>query len=227
MTNNNLYCGDSLALMSKMDKNSVDLVLTDIPYNEVNRKTGDIRLNGRQIRYDYGIADDAQINLPAILDQMWRVCKGSFYIFCGLGQISPINDFFRSKGCTTRLIVYEKTNPMPINAKFTWLSGIETAVFAKKSGATFNFDCRNTVLRYPIAQPTGHPTPKPLNLMRELILASSNENDVVLDPFMGGGTVPLAAMMEKRQYIGIDIEKTYYEIAVKRLDNYSKQLTLL
>lgn len=95
MTNNNLYCGDSLALMSKMDKNSVDLVLTDIPYNEVNRKTGDIRLNGRQIHYDYGIADDAKINLPAILDQMWRVCKGSFYIFCGLGQISPINDFFR------------------------------------------------------------------------------------------------------------------------------------
>lgn len=169
-----------------MEANSIDLILTDIPYNEVNRHSGGIQCHGYTIRYDHGEADNARFDMTATLNEMWRVCKGSFYIFCGIGQISVISNFFRSKDVNTRLIIYEKTNPLPVNGKHIWLSGIETAVFAKKSRATFNLDCRNTVLRYPIAQPTGHPTPKPLNLMRELIRASSNEGDIVLDPFMGG-----------------------------------------
>lgn len=212
--------------METMDTNSVHLVLTDIPYNEVNRPSGGIQCHGYTIRYNHGEADGADFDLPATLNEMWRVCKGSFYIFCGIGQISTISNFFRGKGVNTRLIIYEKTNPLPVNGKHIWLSGIETAVFAKKGGATFNLDCCNTVLRYPIAQPTGHPTPKPLNLMRELIRASSNEGDIVLDPFMGGGTTPLAAAMENRKYIGIEINREYYDIAKRRIQKELQQLKL-
>lgn len=223
---NVLMCGNCIELLEKLDDNSVDLVLTDIPYNEVNRPSGGIQCHGYTIRYNHGEADGANFDINAVLNQLWRICNGSFYIFCGIGQISIISNYFRSMDVNTRLIIYEKTNPLPVNGKHIWLSGIETAVFAKKGGATFNLDCRNTVLRYPIARPTGHPTPKPLNLMRELILASSKKGDVVLDPFMGGGTTPLAALMEGRRYIGIDINNKYCKIAEDRIANYNQQYKL-
>jgi DNA modification methylase len=63
----------------------------------------------------------------------------------------------------------------------------------------------------------GHPTVKPLNIIRQLIVNSSEEGGVVLDPFMGSGTTAVAAMAEGRHYIGFETDKTYYETAKKRI----------
>lgn len=182
---NEIYLGDSLELLPQIPDKFADAIVTDLPYNEINRETNGLR------KIDKGNADIADFNLNDALEEMWRVCKGSFYLFCGFGQISDIHKFFRYKGLGTRLIIWEKTNPSPMNGETTWLSGIEPCIFAKKAGATFNGHCRNTVIRKPIAAQTGHPTPKPINLMGELILASTNEGDVVLDPFMGGAQLVL------------------------------------
>lgn len=62
-----------------------------------------------------------------------------------------------------------------------------------------------------------HPTQKPQKLLARLVLTSSNENDIILDPFMGGGSTALACMNNKRNYIGFEINKTYYQKSLERL----------
>lgn len=217
---NKIYLGDCLNVMKDIPNNYCAAVVTDLPYNEVNRDTNGLR------NIDKGCADVADFNINDVLEEMWRVCKGSFYLFCGFGQISDIHNFFRSKGLGTRLIIWEKTNPSPMNGETTWLSGIEPCVFAKKKGATFNYHCKNTVIKMPIAKPTGHPTPKPITLMGELILASTNENEIILDPFIGGGTTGIAAIRTNRKFIGIEKEEKYFDIANKRITAETSQLSL-
>lgn len=70
-----------------------------------------------------------------------------------------------------------------------------------------------------------HPTQKPQKLLARLILASSDEDDIVLDPFMGGGSTALACINNKRNYIGFEIEQEYYEKSLERLA--CRQMTLL
>jgi site-specific DNA-methyltransferase (adenine-specific) len=61
-----------------------------------------------------------------------------------------------------------------------------------------------------------HPTQKPLDLLRRIVLASTNKGDIVLDPFNGSGTTGLAAIANNRKYIGIDTEKSYLDLSIKR-----------
>lgn len=74
-----------------------------------------------------------------------------------------------------------------------------------------------SVLHYPTAQKEGHPTSKPLNLVRCLILTYSNENEVVLDPFMGSGTTAVACAQTNRKYIGVEKSPEYIDLANRRL----------
>lgn len=217
---NNIYLGDCLNVMQNMSDNSVDCLLTDIPYDGVNRETNGLR------NLDKGKADILEFDIVNYLEHLFRIVKGSFYLFCGFGQISPIHNFFKEKGLNTRLIIWEKSNPSPMNGETTWLSGVEPCVFCKKPNATFNLHCANTVIKEKIAEPTGHPTPKPINLMRKLVLASSNENDIIFDPFMGGGTTCVAAIKEKRRYIGVEKDEQFFEIAKKRIEQELSQPTL-
>jgi len=78
---------------------------------------------------------------------------------------------------------------------------------------------KSNVLKFQkiIPQAGEHPTPKPIDLMKQLILDNSNENDLILDPFLGGGTTAVAAKQLHRRYIGIEIIPKYCDIAKKRL----------
>ena len=113
--------------------------------------------------------------------------------------------------------MWEKTNPVPSNGQFTWLFGIEVAVFAKKGGATFNGFCENTVLRYPIPPRNFHPTRKPVALMRKLVEMSTNKGDIVLDPFGGSMTTGVACGEAGRRYIMIEREEEFCEMGLRRL----------
>jgi site-specific DNA-methyltransferase (adenine-specific) len=62
-----------------------------------------------------------------------------------------------------------------------------------------------------------HPTQKPLDLLRRIVLASTNEGDIILDPFTGSSTTGIAAAMNGRKFIGIDMEKQYLDLSKKRL----------
>ncbi len=190
---------------------SIDLILTDIPYDEVNRKSNGLR------NLDKKEADVATFILQDFLRECDRVCRGSFYIFCGFTQVSEIDIYFKTHKISDRVIVWEKTNPSPMNAKTIWLSGVELCVYGKKPKATFNSFYRSPVLRYKVARNKRHQTEKNLDLFRELIRISSNKGDIVLDPCIGSGTTAEACKIEERKYIGFEINKQNYDVCCERL----------
>ncbi len=212
----NLIHGDCLEKMKNIPSKSVDLVLTDIPYGEVNnsaQKSGGLR------DLTVGIADVIDFDLNDALNECLRICRGTIYIFCGTEQVSFIRKTLAFNGLSTRLCIWEKTNPSPMNGQFVWLSSIECCVFGKFSGATFNEFCKSAVWRHITEPKEFHPTAKPVTLMERLIKASSNEGDTVLDFTMGSGSTGVAAKKLKRNFIGIEKDETYFNIAKKRIEN--------
>jgi DNA modification methylase len=106
-----------------------------------------------------------------------------------------------------------------MNGQYIYLSGVELAVWFKKSGAkTFNAHCKNTVFKYPNGSSKLHPTGKNLDLFKELILDNTNEGDIVLDPCLGSGTTAIACKQLNRNCIGIELDENYYNIAKERIE---------
>ena len=214
---NKVHNIDCLEFMKQVPDNYFDLVLTDIPYEECDIDNNGIWNKNSNIN-DMHKADKNTFSLHIFLKEINRICKGSFYIFCGIEQVSEIRKYLNANH-STRLVIWEKTNPMPINGKYVFLSGIETCVWAKKSGAKFNESCRNTVFRYPLGiDRSSHPTTKPLKLFEEFIKISTDEGDKVFDPCMGSGTTAIASSSLRRNWCGCELEKDYVEIANKRLE---------
>ena len=152
---------DCMEYMRQMKNKSVDFTLTDIPYDEVQRKTNG--LSNMKSLNTLGAADEMTFNLEEFLEEVYRVTSNSICIFCGREQFSDIFKWFKNKPGTIRPIIYEKTNPVPSNGQYVYLSGVEFAVWFKKKGAkTFNAKCKNTVFAYPIfgGKRRIHPTQK-------------------------------------------------------------------
>ncbi len=73
-----------------------------------------------------------------------------------------------------------------------------------------------------------HPTQKPLALLKRVVLASTKENDIILDPFNGGGTTGIATkIIGKRKYIGIDVSEDYINLSIKRYNKINQEYTIL
>ena len=206
-----LMFGDCLERMKEIPDSSVDMVCTDIPYGEVSQKSSGLRL------LDRGNADTCSIDLTEMVASLVRICKGSFYIFCGTTQISELVTLFKSHGLTTRVGAWEKSNPSPMNGTRLWVSGLEFCVFARKPNSVFNEHCQKALWRAPSGRSKIHPTEKPVKLIERLILASSVEGDTVLDITMGSGTTGVACKNTERKFIGIEMDPTYYGIACGRI----------
>ena len=211
-----LLQGDCMELMNNIPNESVDLVLTDIPYNEVNRKDNGLR------KLDKENADILTFDLINFLEQLYDKAKSTIIIFCGKEQVSTIHSFFNNKQKkgkgTVRQLIWEKSNPSPMNGQHIYLSGIENAIWFKKRGGTFNAHCKNTVFKYPIGRSKLHPTEKNHLLLQELILDNSNENDLILDPCMGSGSTGVVALQNNRNFLGIELNQNYFKIAKNRLE---------
>lgn len=210
---NQVHNIDALKLLKSIKDKSIDLFLTDIPYEKVNKKSNGLR------KLDKEKANTKTFELKDFLIQVDRVTKGSGYIFCGKEQVSTIFEFFDQKKYTTRLMIWEKTNPSPMNCQYSWMSGIETFVYFKKPNAVFNEHYKNSVLKFPNGQSKKHPTEKPLKLFKYLIEVSSNKGDLVCDPCVGSGTTAVAAKMLGRNFLVGDIDETYCKLTKKRLIN--------
>jgi len=209
-----LMQGDCLERMKEIETGSVDMIFVDIPYGEVNRKSNGLR------NLDKGKADDcSSFNLEDSITSALRVLSGSIYVFCGTEQVSDIRKLLVVNGLTTRLCIWEKTNPSPMNGQRVWLSGVECCVYGKRKNATFNEHCKNTVWRFPTVHGKLHPTQKPLKLVEYVIGVSSNEGDTVLDFTMGSGTTGVACLNTNRKFIGIELDETYYNLAKERIVN--------
>ena len=208
---------DCMNVLPTMPDNSVDFTLTDIPYNEVNRGDNGLR------KLDKEHADILTFDLHKFLEEILRVTKNNICVFCGKEQFSEIYKFFSSVrgGGTVRPIVWEKSNPSPMNGEYVYLSGVEFAVWFKKKGSkVFNARCKNVVFKYPNGTSKYHPTEKNHKLLQDLILDNTNPGDTVFDPCMGSGSHLLVALENGRNAVGIEIKDTYYTIASDRLAPY-------
>lgn len=201
--------------MKTMESNSVNLTLTDIPYGVVNRDDNGLR------NLDKENADIMTFELKDFLPEVYRVTSGTIIIFCSKEQISEIYEFFNDKQKkklgTVRQLIWEKTNPSPMNGQYIYLSGIENAVWFKKKGAAFNAHCKNPIFKYSCGRSKLHPTEKNHDLLKELILDNSDENDIVFDPCAGSGSHLLVANENNRKWFGIELREKYYDISVERL----------
>lgn len=203
--------GDCLDVLRSMPDASVDAVVTDPPYNEVNRKTGGLRA------IDKGGADSLPVDVPTLAVEFARVCRGSVYVWCGTEQVSAWRSAFVQARMTTRQCVWEKTNPSPMNAQSMWLSSLELCVFARKPKAVFNRFYESPIWRGPSERVDGHPTPKPTWLMHNIVDASTEFGATVLDPFCGSGTTGVACVQTGRKFIGIELDPGYCELARRRI----------
>lgn len=198
--------------LEEMESESVNLTLTDIPYGGVSRESNGLR------NLDKENADKTTFNLEDFLKSVYRVTAGTIIIFCGKEQLSTIFNYFESKDGTTRQLVWQKSNPSPMNGQYVYLSGIENAIWFKKKGGAFNAHCKNTVFKHPNGRAKLHPTEKNHELLKELIEDNSNPGDVVLDPCCGSGSHLLVAESLGREYIGIELDENYYKQAKERLN---------
>ncbi len=226
--NQRLICGSAFDIMPTLARGSVDLILTDPPYG-ISKKTGFQNVKKGEKRFavnmDFGKWDHTEVNLCGIADYSKSLLRkgGTIIIFYDLWKIEQLKNALEFYGFKmVRLIIWQKTNPVPLNMKRTYLSNSrEVAVVAVKGGKpTFNGEYDNGVYDYPIPRHKRkkiHPTQKPIDLFNDLVLKHSNEGDVVLDPFMGSGTTLDACRQNGRNGIGIEIDPNYYELTCKRI----------
>ena len=217
-----LLHGDCMDILPTIADNSIDITITDIPYGTVSQRGADrARYAGQLRKMDKGLADVVNFDIKDMTRELCRITSGSLYIFCGYEQFSEIVNIFNEFKLSRRLCIWEKTNPSPMNGDKLWLSGVEWCLFGRFPKATFNEHCKNTVFRYPCGRNKLHPTQKPLELIERLVLASSNPGDTVLDPFMGSGTTGVAALQNQREFVGIEKDAGYFDIAQKRIKGVS------
>lgn len=219
---NTIHNEDCLEGMKRIPDGSVDMILTDIPYGVVNRRSNGLR------DLDKGNADVFSHDLQTLLDELTRISRGQIIVFCGKEQFSDIYEFFANKKGTTRPIVWHKSNPSPMNGQYVYLSGVELAVWFKPRGRkVFNAHCKNTVFKHSNGSRKIHPTQKNVNLFEELITDNTNENEIVFDPFMGSGTTAIACINTNRNFIGFELDETYHKLSLERIENHTKQLSLI
>lgn len=219
---NKIYNMDCLAGMEQLEDGSVDLLLTDPPYNVSMRSN--FHTMGRA-GVDFGEWDkgfDQKGWLDVALPKIKK--GGSVVIFNDWKNIGEMKEVLERHGFVLKeLIQWKKTNPMPRNRDRLYVTSCEFAVWAVKGkGWTFNRQretYENTVFEYPLVSSKGriHPTQKRLELIEDILKIHSNENDIVLDPFMGSGTTAMACKNNNRNFIGFELEKEYYTKAVERL----------
>lgn len=207
--------GDCLDVLSGLEPDRFSLTLTDIPYSVVSRESNGLR------NFDKSKADVKTFELAPFIKECARVTSGSMYIFCSTEQVSEVRSLMIEEGMSTRLCIWEKTNPSPMNGQHIWLSSIETCVYGKYPKATYNRHCESPVWRFPTTRSKIHPTQKPVKLFEYIIESSSIENDVVFDPCAGSGTTAIAAQNTNRQYFLIEKDEEYYNSIIDRIKTSS------
>ena len=217
METNRIYNEDCLEGMKSIPEKSVNITLTDIPYGVVNRESNGLR------NLDKENADVFNIDMDELLSEIHRVTEGQIIIFCAKEQFSEIYKFFANKKGTTRSIIWQKTNPSPMNGQHVYLSGVEHAVWFKPRGRkVFNAHCKNTVFTYSNGSRKIHPTQKHIELFKELITDNSSEKEIVFDPFMGSGTTAVAAIDTGRNYLGFELDEEYHKLSEQRIADHLK-----
>ena len=226
-----LYNSDCIEVMKDISSNSIDLILTDPPYN--TRKKSTIELHGYVVSsnfveevyegWDNVSLKDLYSNIFPIFNRILKD-NGSVVMFTGQDGIGYAKEFAEDNDLELKsLMIWEKTNATPSIRQKNYVSAIEPIIWLSRRREIcdyrFNFLGHHEMLnifRYPICggkERTNHATQKPLRLIEKLIYIHSNEGDTILDPFLGSGTVSVACEKMNRKWIGIEVIASYCNIS--------------
>jgi site-specific DNA-methyltransferase (adenine-specific) len=223
---NRQICGDNRDLFARIPDESIDLILTDPPYKTY-------RSNRPIARPKVKAVDADQFDLELFVRESYRTLKKGCHLYCFCDhytfpdiQRTLTETGFRYKNC----LVWVKNNHGSGDLRGNWAPQHEFILFATKGpGKALKGRRRSNVLlkrqgngdleffskvsnyRY------NHGTSKPVDLLRLLITASSDKNDVVLDPYGGSGSTAEACLLEKRRFILSEIDPDYVKQAEQRI----------
>lgn len=241
-----LIKGDCFKILKKLEPKSVDMIFADPPYFLSN--DGISCHSGKQVSvnkgsWDKGLSSEAKLKY----NRKWlSLCKGvlkddgTIWISGTYHNIYSIGVALELEGFSIiNNITWQKPNPAPNLACRCFTHSTETIIWArkkldknKKGKHTFNYSLMKEInggkqmkdvwkLNLPSKKEKEfgkHPTQKPIVLLERIILASTNKGDLILDPFSGSGTTGIAAILNERSYIGIDSEKEYLDLSIKRYE---------
>ena len=237
-----LLYGDSLKLLKKIEPKSVDMIFADPPY--FLSGDGITCSGGKMVSVNKGTWDEkVVISEKHKFNRKWiRLCKevlkdnGTIWISGTMHNIYSIGMALEEEGFKIiNNITWRKLNPPPNISCRAFVHSTETILWAKKdlknAKHKFNYDVMKkinggkqmkdvweTSLTKPSEKKYGkHPTQKPIELLEKIILASTDEGDLILDPFNGSGTTGIVANILNRKYIGIEKEKEYLDLTIRRL----------
>lgn len=218
--------GDCLELMKDIPDKSIDLIVIDPPYELETQRGGGFFRNSNEKRRKY--QDEIENMMTGISEQLLDILcnkmkKVNMYIFCSRTQMLTLLNYANKNNFSWNLLTWHKTNPIPTcNNKY--LNDTEYIVFMREKGVQV-FGSYHTKKSYFITsvnkkekQLYRHPTIKPLDIIENLIINSSQENDTILDCFMGSGTTGVACKKLNRNFIGIELDEKYFNIAKERIE---------
>ena len=223
-----LFNDDCIEKMSQLAEEGilVDAIITDPPYN-ISRKNNFHTLKGRK-GIDFGEWDKGFEQLKW-LESANKLLKpgGSIIVFNDWKNLGTIAKFLEQSYDyeIKDVIRWIKKNPMPRNRDRRYITDYEFAIWLVKIGAKWTFNRSSKTYERPEflhglvsgKEKLGHPTQKPLKLMENILKIHTNKNDLILDPFMGSGSTIEAAKNTNRDFIGIELNKKYFNIATKRI----------
>jgi site-specific DNA-methyltransferase (adenine-specific) len=219
---------DFINVVPKLDDESVSLFLIDIPYN-ISRDNNFSSMKDRKNRVGIDFGEwDKEFNESSLGILIPKLKKGgSILIWSAFEQFDIIRDVFQELELKDKLI-WEKSNPMPRNRDRRYVSNVELCTWYVKKGEKWTFNRQkesyeSCVLKYPSESGGGftryHPTQKNLEMIKYLVNIHSNIDDVVVDCFLGGGTTGVACKLLNRNFIGVELDKNYFEVSKKRIEN--------
>ena len=237
-----LYNGDCLEVMRSIADNSIDLVATDCPYKIVSggcrkipkdgeRETSGILTHRHKdnkrtdwvdaVRTGKMFANN-DIEFKDWLPDVYRVLKDKShcYIMVNSRNLAELQKQAELAGFKFQnLLMWDKGNVTPNR---WYMQGFECILMLRKGGAkNINNLGSSNILKVPnIIGNKTHPTEKPIDLMRILIENSTQPNEIVLDPFMGSGSTMIACLNTNRKGIGIELDKHYFDVATKRINEH-------
>ena len=232
-----LYKGDCLELMRGVGTESIDLIVTDPPYKVatggVPNETNNVILNKNRPK---GILTDHSQLIKIIpkfsdwIPECYRVLKNgthAYFMINSSNLIELANGIEKAGFKIHNILTWKKNNCTP--SQF-YMKNCEFVIFCRKGKAKYinNIGDSKTVHEFNnISGKKVHPTEKPIELMKFYIENSSEENDTVLDPFMGSGSTGVACVNTFRNFIGFEIDENYFNIASKRIEEAQELNELL
>lgn len=237
-TNCNIINGDCLIEMKKITDKSIDMILCDLPYG-MTKNSWDIIIPFDKLWCEYNriIKDNGAIVLfgSQPFTSLMITSNLNMFRYCLVWEKNKFSDFLNSKRKPMKtnedIAIFYKKQPV-YNPQY-WYStpyirwNTQTAVDKQSNYGTHKENIvesdgkrlPTTVLKFNRVERPQHPTQKPVDLLEWLIKTYTNENDVILDNCMGVGSTGIACKNINRNFIGIELEQKYYEIAKNKLLN--------